>query len=304
MDKLTLAANEIVRSVQEKLGDGYRARLQKVPKNNNLMRTGIIIQKEGTNLLPTIYIDEEIDKYLLNLCSLESIADEIIEKYFQCDQSEDYGVSSFKDFNWAKGRLICHLVNTSLNSNLLKDIPSIPFFDLSIVFRVTLEPQPGEGIPSILVTNKHLKAWGIDKETLYVIAKENTPKLLPVNMVKLSELVRNVMLENNMTPKETEKSDIPDINMYALTNQRFWLGSYCINYPGILSALAEEGNANLYILPSSIHETIITPDLSCTSLERLKDTVYQVNKTSLPEEELLSYSVYYFSRETQEITQL
>ncbi len=255
MDKLSLAANEIVRSVQKRLGDEYKVKLQNVPKNNNLMLTGIIIQKDGKNLLPTIYIDEEIDKYLMNLCSLESITNKIIKKYFQCDQSEDYGVSSFTDFNWAKGRLICYLVNTSLNSNLLKDIPSIPFFDLSVVFRVTLEPQPGEGIPSILVTNKHLKVWGIDKETLYEVAKENTPKLLPVNMVKLSEVAKNVMLENNMIPKEPEELDIPDINMYALTNQKYWLGSYCINYPGILSALAEEENANLYILPSSIHES-------------------------------------------------
>lgn len=294
MDKLSLAANEIVRSVQERLGDGYKARLQKVLKNNNLMRTGIVIEKEGTNLSPTIYIDEKVDKYLLNLCPLETIAKEIIKEYLYCDQSEDYGVSSFGNFDWVKDKLVCHLVNTLLNSNLLKEIPSIPFLDLSIVFRVILDPMPVDSTPSILVTNKHLKLWGIDKETIYEIAKENTPKLLPAKMAKLSELIRHTLQEK----------DIPDVNMYVLTNQRFWFGSYCINYPGILSALAEKENANLYILPSSIYETIITPDLYGIIPQKLKDIVYQVNKTSLPEEELLSCSIYYFSRETQKITQL
>lgn len=304
MDKLALAANEIVRSVQERLGDGYKASLQKVLKNNNLMRTGIIIEKEEINLFPTIYIDEEIDKYLQNLCPLETITDEIIRSYLNCDQSEDYGVSSFQDFDWAKSKLVCHLVNTSLNSNLLKEIPSIPFLDLSIVFRVILDPLPIEGTPSILVTNKHLKLWGIDRETIYEIAKENTPKLLPAKIIGLGELARNALLEKNVSPEVIEELNIPDVNMYVLTNQRFWFGSYCINYPSILSALAEKENANLYILPSSIYETIITPDSNDVSIEKLKDTVYLVNKTSLPEEELLSYSVYYFSRETQKITQL
>lgn len=304
MDKLSLAANEIVRSVQERLGDGYKASILNVPKNNNLMWTGIIIEKEGQSIFPTIYIDEEIDKYLLNLCSLEAIADEIIKKYLRCSQSEDYDVSPFLDFGWVKGRLICHLVNTSLNSNLLKEIPSIPFLDLSIVFRVILDPMPMRGIPSILITNRHLKLWGTDRETIYGIARENTPKLLPAKIAKLSELIRHMLLENNISSEETEELDIPDVNMYVLTNQRFWFGSYCINYPGVLSALAEKENASLYILPSSVHETIITPDSNGVTPKELKDIVYQVNKTSLPEEELLSYSIYYFSRETQEITQL
>lgn len=305
MDKSTLAANEILNSVKEKLGDGYEAQLHYVTKpNKNQAQTGLIIKKGDANIFPTIYIDGEIQKYLLNLSPLEAITDGIIKEYFQCDNIGDFDLSPFGDFDWVKGKLICQLVNTSLNENLLSEIPSIPFMDLSIAFRVLLDPPPSEGVPSILVTNRHLKLWGINRETIYKIAKENTPILLPVKIIKLSELVRNVMLENNMAPKEPERLDIPDVNMYVLTNQKFWLGSYCINYPGILSSLAEEENANLYILPSSIYETIIVPDSNNISLKELQDIVYHVNKNSIPKEELLSYSVYYFSRKTQKITQL
>lgn len=305
MDKLNIAANEIMRSVQERLGDGYEVRLHYVTKTNKeQMQTRLIIQKGETNISPAIYIDGEVQKYLLNLSPLEAITDRIIKEYLHCDQIGDYDVSPFLDFDWVKGRLICQLVNTSLNANLLRDIPSIPFMDLSIVFRVLLDPLPIDGRPSIIVTNTHMKFWKTDKETIYATAKENTPKLLPAMVSELDTLIKQVLRERNVSPEEIESMGTPNINMYVLTNQELWFGSYCIAYDGVLSALAEKENANLYILPSSLHEVIVLPDSKGADPEHLKEMVSQVNTTSLPEEELLSYSIYYFSREAQEITQL
>ena len=107
-----------------------------------------------------------------------------------------------------------------------------------------------------------------------------------------------------MSTEVIESMGTPKVSMYVLTNQDIWFGSYCINYDGVLSALAEKENANLYILPSSLHEVIVVPDSGGASTEQLKEMVSQVNTTSLPEEKLLSYSIYHFSRETQKITQL
>ena len=305
MDKKELIANRIMCSVQEKLGDEYEVKLHYVTKTNKTQaQTELIIKKGETNISPAIYIDEEIQKYLLNLCSLETITDEIIKEYLQCDSIGDYDLSPFKDFGWVKGRLVCQLVNTSLNENLLRDIPSIPFMDLSIVFRVLLDPLPIDGRPSILVTNTHMKLWKTDKETIYAIAKENTPKLLPVMITELDKLIKQMLQERNVSTEVIDSMGFPKVRMYVLTNQDIWFGSYCINYDGILSSLAEKENANLYILPSSLHEVIVVPDSNGANTEQLKEMVSQVNTTSLPEEELLSYSVYYFSRETQKITQL
>lgn len=305
MNKLNTVANKIMRSVQEGLGTEYNVQLHYVTKpNKNQAQMGLSIQKGETNIFPTIYIDGEIEKYLLNLSPLEAITDGIIKEYFQCDSIGDYDLSPFKDFDWVKGRLVCQLVNTSLNENLLKDIPSIPFMDLSIIFRVLLDPLPIDGRPSIIVTNTHMELWKTTKETIYAIAKENTPKLLPAMVSELDTLIKQMLQERNVSTEVIESMGIPKVRMYVLTNQDVWFGSYCINYDGILSSLAEKENANLYILPSSLHEVIVVPDSGSASTEQLKGTVRQVNTTSLPEEELLSYSIYHFSRETQEITQL
>lgn len=305
MNKLNDVANEIMRSVQEGLGEEYKVQLHYVTKTNKTQaQTGLTIRKGEANIFPTIYIDGKIQKYLLNLCSLETITNEIIREYLQSGSIGDYDLSPFKDFDWVKGRLVCQLVNTSLNTNLLKDIPSIPFMDLSIVFRVLLDPLPIDGKPSILVTNTHMKLWKTDKEIIYAIAKENTPKLLPAKVAELDTLIKQMLLERNVSTEEIESMGTSKVNMYVLTNQDIWYGSYCINYDGILSSLAEKKNANLYILPSSLHETIVVPDSDDVTTEQLKEMVRQVNITTLSEADVLSYSIYYFSRETQQITQL
>ena len=58
---------------------------------------------------------------------------------------------------------------------------------------------------------------------------------------------------------------------------------------------------DLYILPSSIHEVLVTPDNGLYEVEDLKKMVKEVNDTEVSPEERLSYSVYKYSRRDAEI---
>ena len=52
------------------------------------------------------------------------------------------------------------------------------------------------------------------------------------------------------------------------------------------------------MLPSSIHELIIIPYRSAT-LEQLCEMVYCINRTQVPEEDILSDTVYYYDAEAK-----
>ena len=64
--------------------------------------------------------------------------------------------------------------------------------------------------------------------------------------------------------------------------------------------MADRINNDLYILPSSVHELITVP-ASFGSCEDLKKTVRNVNDTVLVSDEILSYSVYRYSRKAGSI---
>ena len=90
--------------------------------------------------------------------------------------------------------------------------------------------------------------------------------------------------------------------MYVLTNQHKLNGSVCILYQNVLRDFANRLACDFYILPSSIHEVLLIPAANQISYQELSDMVQDVNSSQLSREEILSDHVYYYSRETCQIT--
>ena len=195
-------------------------------------------------------------------------------------------VSLFKDWDKAKQKIIMKLINTKKNEELLENIPSAPFYDLSIIFCVAVCDFMNE-YATILIHNEHLNFWDITQEELYEIAKENTPMLLPY----LFEDMKNIIGEpvNVSFPQEME--------MYLLTNRTKINGAVSITYKGLLEEIAEKLNDNFYIVPSSIHEVLIIPWKSVKEKYTFKDfseMIEEVNETQLMDDEVLSNHIYFY----------
>ena len=90
--------------------------------------------------------------------------------------------------------------------------------------------------------------------------------------------------------------------MYILTNKQRFYGAASILYPGVLKKYADSFGCDFFIFPSSVHEVILLTDTGIEDREHLYDMVHEVNCQNVPQEELLSDSVYYFSRESGRIT--
>ena len=69
----------------------------------------------------------------------------------------------------------------------------------------------------------------------------------------------------------------------------------------MLKEFAEEMGHDLYIIPSSIHETILLPMLG-DDWEALSQMVKEVNATQLAPEEILSDHVYLYKSEDNTIS--
>ena len=61
------------------------------------------------------------------------------------------------------------MINAEKNSELLKDIPHIPYLDLAIVFEVLIseEMETGENA-TILIHHNHTKLWNTSLEEIYI----------------------------------------------------------------------------------------------------------------------------------------
>ena len=85
--------------------------------------------------------------------------------------------------------------------------------------------------------------------------------------------------------------------MYVLTNSYRSYGASCMLYDGLLMKFARHIEADLYVVPSSVHEIILIPVDGDVTKEGLDEMVRNVNSTELSKEEILSDTAYLFTRE-------
>ena len=86
--------------------------------------------------------------------------------------------------------------------------------------------------------------------------------------------------------------DIPD-TMYVLTNDTKVNGGAAILHDAIRQEIAEKVG-DFYMLPSSIHETLVLPDNGEMDVQSLKKMVEEVNATQVLPHERLTNEVYHY----------
>ena len=67
-------------------------------------------------------------------------------------------------------------------------------------------------------------------------------------------------------------------------------------YPGVLKEMADRIGGDFFIIPSSVHEVILLPDTDKGLNEALKQLIWEVNRTKVAPEEVLSDALYRYDR--------
>lgn len=299
----TVFCNLMKDMVQQRFAEGTEVRLQEVLKNNNVRLSGLIITEEGKNISPTIYLESFYQAFCEGT-PMDVIANAIVDSYLSVPKEADIDLNFFKDFERVKGRIAYRLVNRKYNEELLADVPFIPYLDLAICFFCAYSDiMLGEGV--ILVRRSHMEMWNTDVKELFALAQQNTPQLYPKEILGMDVLLAELMGMEGMDRKlfkwEAEAEQGP---MFVLTNEKRVQGAATILYPDLLEQIAAKVGGGFWIIPSSVHEVIIVPYHPKMDILSTKRMIFEINRTKVDPEEVLSDSLYAYNEKDKRIINL
>ena len=278
--------NEVVGKIREFLPESFAAAevsLQVVRKNNDLQLTGLTIRSTDNNICPTIYLEKFYEEYEEG-ADMSEILSKIAEVRMNHEVSEKFDVAQITDFEQVRDKLVPRLINADMNAELLEVRPHKLLADLAVTYCVLLD-KSFDGTASIAVTNELMRMWNTSVEELHAASICNLSELLPSTFKGMSEVMSEMM---GMSADEEK--------MYVLSNSMKINGAAAL----LDSKMMEEIVATIgafYVLPSSIHETLIVPVKTGMDVESLENMVREVNATQVQLEERLSDHVYTYSLE-------
>ncbi len=186
-----------------------------------------------------------------------------------------------------EGQIVYRLLGQKSSQELLKKVPFIPYLDMVIVFYVMVS-IPDYGSVFLVISMEQMKEMGLTESDLYRQARLNTPLQLPPEFKSMQEL----MQEDYPCLVSRERTDL-----YVLTNQKRQFGAAAILYDGQLGNVGRRLEEDFYVIPSSVHETLIVPVSEAPDPDSMRKIVREINTVIVEDREVLSDEVYFYDRE-------
>lgn len=310
----------IKKEVKRNLETHYKIEYNQVIKNNGVVLDEIVICNGTERVSLNRYFNHYYEKYE-NGTLLQEIVEEILITYQvkrkQKIQNQEYITLSYEQ---VQNSIVYRLINYSSNKERLKQVPFLRFMDLAITFHCVMR-QDSTSIGTIPITKELIEEWSVAVKQLLQLANKNTPRLFPAKIQTMNEVIKEFMKKDmeaflqknpNLSKHfllEEEKESITTqliesvflsakekikIPMYIMTNSNGINGASVLLYKNIIREFSKKCNSDLYILPSSIHEVILVPYEKSIKKEVLEELVFDVNRTQVPTEDILSNQVYLY----------
>ncbi|MFI3215076.1 MAG: DUF5688 family protein [Eubacteriales bacterium] len=230
--------------------------------------------------------NQDFEECMINLAGIYSMA-----------FSELPDINKAVDQNYIKENIIMMVVNTNQNMEQLERSPHREVCDLSIVYRVMMGEHK-QSVSSVQVTHDVADQMGLNEQELYDLARSNMKRLLKPTVQGMTTVISEILSESEMGTLDIDKEE----RMFVISNTEKMYGAVNMLFPENLAPLANTLGCDLYILPSSIHETIAVPE-HVADLEMLSEMVYDINMAQVEIGERLSNEVYHYNHLTKELTQ-
>ena len=301
---------KVTKEVSRMLGKTYSVRQEKVVKNNQIEYQAIVISKNQVRIAPTIYLESYYNDYKDGK-NLTDIGLDIVVHYENCKDELDVDINMLTSYEYMRERVYVRVVNTEMNRELLRSMPHIEYGNLSMTIYGQLDDGTNQHA-TMNVVNKHLDIWEVSEDELFQQAISNTKTNKPMVLKKMSEVLMDMLKSklDNCGYEPNEDDEFDDIvegakrcieeskhtEMYVLTNKSGYAGAVNMLFDDIMSNVIEQIDDDVYILPSSIHEIILVPKGSGSSMEELANIVQSVNGSEMDPKEILSNQVYLYER--------
>lgn len=258
-----------------------------IPKNNSSMK-GISIRFPNINTAPTVYPDFYYQDWKDGQ-SMDSIVSNIRSEIMKTAPF----ISRFDINHITHEEAITHLraavVNYDKNKEWLSTVPHERVADLAVYAKWDFENGYMAKVNDFLLAKTKLT-----KEEALKIAKTNTAH--SAKFESMDAIMSGFLIDEGMDKELTEAMtmDYEAVPFHVLTNESGIDGAAVIACPEVLKAVRKELGEDYYILPSSIHETLIIPKSNIADVEILKAMVQSVNQSDVEPKDRLSDNVYEF----------
>ncbi len=279
---------ELLSELSAGRGDEFSYSFSESTKLNGVIIHTLTVSKKGSNISPRIPLDYFFEEYTGG----REITD-IAESISEIIRMQPSFSQKVPDLNWemVHDHIVFSIINYKVNTDMVSRLPHYRLSDLALIFRIDASFMDFNGF--INVTNSLLNFLGKSKEELLIQARRNMNRLLPLRIIKMSD-----MLGISELPDETE--------MLVCTNSEKSYGASGVLYDELAKHPILKENADYYVIPSSIHETLL---LKCEDFgentAELEEIVRSVNMSSaVTASEYLSDSVYRLSSLREEFSSL
>ena len=223
---------------------------------------------------PSLYLDD-LFIYYEQCKSLERVCQRAASLFVAgLDYAVHLTVNHIRDI--PKERIIYVLIPQKGNQRLLDQVPHRLTLDLAVIYRVVLETSAGE-LNSAIVNWDMAEEMDLTEERLYDLALVNTPEIMGLDIRRAGGLP------------------------FMITNKLCISGASTMLYPGLLAALSEELERDLIILPSSLQEFFVVPDVG-QDIGDMNQFIKKANASVVDPEEIMADHVYYYHRATDQVS--
>lgn len=299
MEKMTFEEfiKAVVEKIKEFLPEKYEdctVSVNDVVKNNDTKLHALTVSSPEGNVAPTIYLEQFYGDYQ-DGHALEDVLEEIARVRVDHEVGQDMDVSRLTDYEKVENRITARLINAEKNAEYLADKPYKMVEDLAVVYSINLGEHEG-GTMSVAVTDNLMEKYGVTVDDLHEAAMRNMDEISPSTFKSMGQVLAEMMGED--FPHEMLPPD--DGMMFVLSNNSKLYGAAALLDDKVMSDIAERFG-EFYILPSSVHETLIVPKRDGMELSDLETMVREVNSTQVAEHEQLSDHVYAYDAVTHEL---
>ena len=290
---------ELLCAMHRQMGKEVQISIEPIPKNNGVIKEGMVIRTADSPVSPALFLQDIYYQLKDSPFSYDELASRLLKIGVAEKEKLEEQVEGYMDFYRAREHIFAHVINAGWNKSRLELLPHEKVLDLAVVCSYRIDGGP-TGSAMVLIDQSQTENWGITSSQLLAMAKANTARQYPVSLISINDMIR-------MVADEEDIHIVPDdfgegVPMFILTNTEKYLGAYSLFYPNVQQHVSDVLNSSYYVLPSSIHETILVPDSGMYTPKELQDMVKCVNRTQVDPKETLSDCVYFYDRKKRTLS--
>ena len=272
-----------------------------VAKMNDQKLHGLTFRPKGSDAAPTLYIDDLYERHQNG----EDLGFLLIDLANRYEEARHAPVPPDIDISWEKvmDNLSFRLLEKRRNTDFLANMPYADVGNgLALIVDINM-PGDRNGDWRIAVNHGVMEALGVDKETLFFKAMDDVLVNDPPVLSDMTQALFSPDKENLLD--RSDPIDPSDLGgMYVLTTESGNLGASALFYPDVQEKAAELMGSGYYVLPSSVHECILVPDIAGHNEKDLCAMVKEANRTVVEPKDVLSDNVYHFDKDSRQLTKV